>query len=118
MGQALRMMDKPGMKKISPVFLIIPSPLFSSLFHSPAPRCIFFWRRLGLARLGSASLFITLSNDVKPSVENHGLKLNAIAAIRGAGKQAPGEPVMIQAVLFTEAETYSIYIHIHTQWSS
>lgn len=89
----------------------------SSLFHSPAPRCI-FWRRLGLARLGSASLFITLSDDVKPSVENHGLKLNAIAAIRGAGKQAPGEPVMIQAVLFTEAETYSIYMYGHARRGS
>lgn len=118
MGQALRMMDKPRMRKISPVFLIIPSPLFPSLFHSTAPRCIFLASaRLGSARL-SITLFITLSDDVKPSVENHGLKLNAIAAIREAGKQAPGEPVMIQAALFTEAETYSIYMYTHTRRSS
>lgn len=66
--------------------------------------------RLGSARL-SITLFITLSDDVKPSVENHGLKLNAIAAIRGAGKQAPGEPATTQAVLFTEAEPYIAFIH-------
>lgn len=114
MGQALRMMDKPRMRKISPVLLITPSPLFSSLFHSQAPRCIF---GVGSARL-SITLFITLSDDVKPSVENHRLKLSAIAAIRGSGKQAPGDPVTIQSVLFTEAETYSIYIYIHTRRSS
>lgn len=65
-------------ENISCVSYNTTATLFVSLILQPL--AAFFG--VGLARL-SITLFITLSDDVKPSVENHGLKLNAIAAIRG-----------------------------------
>lgn len=47
--------------------------------------------RLGSAQLGATTVSpMTLLDDVKPSVENEGLKLNSISAFPEAGEQAPG----------------------------